>query len=68
MADIQEIPLDNTDIAEDIPDIAEDIPDVAVEVPEKPIKPKAKGRPRGSCNKGPSKPRDKKKLKYKRLP
>ena len=59
MADIQEIPLDNTDIAEDIPEIAEDIPDVAVEVPEKPIKAKAKGRPKGSANKGPPKPRKK---------
>ena len=61
MADIQEIPLDipldipdNTDIAEDIPE------DVAVEVPEKPIKAKAKGRPKGSANKGPPKPRAKK--------
>ena len=68
MADIQEIPLDipldipdNTDIAEDIPEIIKDIPeDVAVEVPEKPIKAKAKGRPKGSANKGPPKPRAKK--------
>ena len=61
MTDIQEIPLDNPDIAEDIPEIIKDIPeDVAVEVPEKPIKAKAKGRPKGSPNKGPPKPRAKK--------
>ena len=61
MADIQEIPLDST-----IPEIVKDIPpteDVAVEEEleeVKPIKPKAKGRPKGSPNKGPPKPRAKK--------
>ena len=67
---IQEIPLD---IAEPIEDIAEHIAEIAAEdepivaPPVRPveevkpvIKPKAKGRPRGSLNKGPSKPRAKK--------
>ena len=63
MADIQEIPLD---IAEQVQDIVEDITEIQAEEPVvveevKPaIKPKAKGRPRGSLNKGPSKPRAKK--------
>ena len=51
-----------------IPEIVKDLPpsieDVAAEIPEqlgvKPIKPKAKGRPKGAPNKGPSKPRAKK--------
>ena len=68
MADIQEIPLDNTEnitnIAEDDPTIQEivkDIPPVEeIVAPEKPIKAKAKGRPKGSANKGPPKPRAKK--------
>ena len=61
---ITNIAEDITNIAEDdatIQDIEKDIPeDVAVEVPEKPIKAKAKGRPKGSANKGPPKPRAKK--------
>ena len=65
MADIQENPLD---IAEQVEDIAENIAEIkAEEEPEpvvleevKPIKPKAKGRPKGALNKGPSKPRAKK--------
>ena len=68
---IQEIPLDIAeqaeDIAEHIAEIeAEDEP-IVVAPPVRPveevkpvIKPKAKGRPRGSLNKGPSKPRAKK--------
>ena len=71
MADIQEIPLDIPEVAEDIPDILEDIqtniPDIAPETPSqvepeetKPVRPKAKGRPKGAANKGPSKPRAKK--------
>ena len=68
MVDIQEIPLDIPDIAEDIPTAAEDIPEIVKEDPVeeiaaeeiKPIKPKAKGRPKGAPNKGPSKPRAKK--------
>ena len=64
MADIQEIPLD---IAEEVQDIAEDIAETKTE--EEPvileevkpiIKAKAKGRPKGALNKGPSKPRAKK--------
>ena len=64
MADIQEIPLD---IAEEVQDIVEDIAETKVE--EEPIileevkqviKAKAKGRPKGALNKGPSKPRAKK--------
>ena len=65
MADIQELPLDNTENAEDILTIPEivKVEDVAVEEEleeVKPIKPKAKGRPKGSPNKGPPKPRAKK--------
>ena len=61
---IQEIPLD---IAEEIEDVAEHIEEIKAE--EEPvvleevkpvIKPKAKGRPKGALNKGPSKPRAKK--------
>jgi hypothetical protein len=68
MADITEIPLDIPEVAEDIAEIVEDsqtnIPDIASEIPspvepEKP-KAKAKGRPKGAANKGPSKPRVKK--------
>ena len=62
---IQEIPLD---IAEQVEDIAENIaeikaeeePVVVEEVKPVIIKPKAKGRPKGALNKGPSKPRAKK--------
>ena len=59
--DIQEIPLD---IAEEVQDNVERIK--ADEQPEidavtEPVRPKAKGRPRGSLNKGPSKPRAKRK-------
>ena len=67
MADIQEIPLDIeetladiADITEDSHQIVEDIAEIPSQVePEKP-KPKAKGRPKGAANKGPSKPRAKK--------
>ena len=68
---IQEIPLNCAEEVQDIPEdtaeyIAEEIKaeegsEAAVLEEAKPvIKPKAKGRPRGSCNKGPSKPRAKK--------
>ena len=64
MADIQEIPLDNAeqveDIAENIAEIKAEEEPVVVEEVKPVIKPKAKGRPRGSLNKGPSKPRAKK--------
>ena len=60
--DIQEIPLDiageRQDIAEEIPELGPE-PPVPEEVKEN-IKPKAKGRPKGALNKGPSKPRAKK--------
>jgi len=63
--EIQKIPLD---IAEVTPDNAEDIQaepekieaDEPAEKKVEPIKPKAKGRPKGSLNKGPPKPRAKK--------
>jgi len=57
---IQEIPLD---IVEEVQDITEEIKaDEQPEIDEvkEPVRPKAKGRPRGSLNKGPSKPRAKK--------
>jgi hypothetical protein len=64
MADIQEIPLD---IAEEVQDIVEDITEtkneeepVILEEVKPVIKAKAKGRPKGALNKGPSKPRAKK--------
>ena len=67
MADIQEILLDGSEIMQDIAEEikADEEPEPLQEAPAseeaKPvIKPKAKGRPKGSCNKGPSKPRAKK--------
>ena len=69
---ILEIPLD---IPEEVKDIVEHIEEIKAEEPEPPqsgvdapgseevkpvIKARAKGRPRGSVNKGPSKPRTKK--------
>ena len=61
---IQEIPLDIADrvedIAENIAEIKAEEEPVVVEEVKPVIKPKAKGRPRGSLNKGPSKPRAKK--------
>ena len=63
---IQEIPLD---IAEEVQDIAEDITETQAEEEPVPVvleevkpvmKPKAKGRPKGSRNLQPSKPRAKK--------
>ena len=63
--EIQEIPLD---IIEVTPDNAEEIqaePEIIeaeepAEIKAEAIKPKAKGRPKGSLNKGPPKPRTKK--------
>ena len=67
MADIQEIMLDGNEIIQDIAETikADEEPEPPQEAPAseevKPVfKPKAKGRPKGSCNKGPSKPRAKK--------
>ena len=63
---IQEIPLD---IAEQVEAIAENIAEIKAEEEPEPvvleevkpvIEPKAKGRPKGALNKGPSKPRAKK--------
>ena len=63
MADTQDIPLDN---AEEVQDIVEDITEkkpeeepVILEEVKPVIKAKAKGRPKGALNKGPSKPRAK---------
>ena len=65
MADIQEIPLDITEnteeIQEDAPTIQEIVQDIPVEETKLEVKPiKARGRPKGAPNKGPSKPRVKK--------
>ena len=56
MADIQEIPLDIAEInADEEPEPPQEAPASEAEV----IKPRAKGRPKGALNKGPSKPRAK---------
>ena len=67
MADIQEILLDGSEIMQDIAEEiradeeSEPLQEAPASEEVKPvIKPKAKGRPKGSCNKGPSKPRAKK--------
>jgi len=69
MADIQEIPLDipediqnTTEIIQDNPEEIkhEEQPEIKELEVKAPIKPKAKGRPKGALNKGPSKPRAKK--------
>ena len=64
MAEVPEIPLDIQNNAEEIPDNVVDKVD-NVEIPDLPDieevpKPKARGRPKGSANKCPSKPRAKK--------
>ena len=74
MADIQEIPLDNTEIPLDNeniqPEIQEENIEIQPEIIQKetpvqeesiPVKPKAKGRPKGAKNLGPPKPRPKRK-------
>ena len=73
MTDIQEIPLDNTEIPLDNENIQPEIqeenkeiePEIQKETPVEeeiiPVKPKAKGRPKGVKNVGPSKPRPKRK-------
>ena len=68
MADIQEIPLgteiieNSTKIIEDedLSQVVDEIAEIPVPEEVKSIKPKAKGRPKGALNKGPSKPRAKK--------
>ena len=62
---IQEIPLDSPEVMQDIAEEVQAEPpvieaDEPAEINAEPIKPKAKGRPKGSLNKGPSKPRAKK--------
>jgi hypothetical protein len=64
MAEVPEIQLDIQNNAEEIPDNVVDKID-KVEIPDLPDieevpKPKARGRPKGAANKGPSKPRAKK--------
>ena len=74
MTDIQEIPLDHTEIPLDNENIQPEIqeenieiqPEIQKETPVEeeiiPVKaPKPKGRPKGASNKQPSKPRPKKK-------
>ena len=61
----QEIPLDSPEVMQDIAEEIQAEPavieaDEPAEINAEPIKPKAKGRPKGSLNKGPSKPRAKK--------
>ena len=70
---IQEIPLDSPEVMQDI---TEEIQaekavieaDEPAEIETEPIKPKAKGRPKGSLNKGPPKPRAKKKTQIQEAP
>ena len=60
MTDIQEILIDNTEELQDITEeIKADEPEPSQDAIEE-VKPKAKGRPKGAVNKGPSKPRAKK--------
>ena len=69
MTDIQEIPLeiplDNENIQPEIKEENTEIePEIQKETPVEeiiPVKPKAKGRPKGASNKQPSKPRPKRK-------
>ena len=68
MTDIQEILLDNTEEIQDITEeIKADEPEPSHDVIED-VKPKAKGRPRGAVNKGPSKPRTKKNTQIQEAP
>ena len=61
MADIREVPLDNSESPVDIEEIQAEItqPVIDIEEPLVPKKAKAKGRPAGAKNKAPSKPRAK---------
>ena len=60
MADILEVPLDNSESPVDIEEIQAEITQPVVDIEEeKPKKAKAKGRPAGAKNKAPSKPRAK---------
>ena len=68
MTDIQEILLDNTEELQDITSQADE-PEPSHDAKEE-VKPKAKakGRPKGAVNKGPSKPRAKKKAQIQEAP
>ena len=74
--DIQEIqkhPLDSNEVMQDIAEetkaeLAEIEADEPAEIQAEPIKPKAKGRPKGSLNKGPPKPRAKRKTQMQEAP
>jgi len=79
MTDIQEIPLDNTEIPLDNeniqPEIKEENTEIEKEIEKEtpveeiiPVKPKAKGRPKGASNKQPSKPRPKRKVPVEETP
>ena len=79
MADIQEIPLDNTENTLDNENIQPEIqeenieiePEIQKETPVEeiiPVKAKAKGRPKGASNKQPSKPRPKRKAPVEETP
>ena len=60
MADIREVPLDNSESPVDTEEIQAEITQPVVDIEEeKPKKAKAKGRPAGAKNKAPSKPRAK---------
>ena len=63
MADIREVPLDNSESPVDIEElqaeIAVEITQPVVDIEKTPKKAKAKGRPAGAKNKAPSKPRAK---------
>ena len=68
MADIQEIPLDNSEIPLENENIQPESQEIEQEIQKEtpveeiiPVKPKAKGRPKGASNKQPSKPRPKRK-------
>ena len=71
--EIQKIPLDIADVTRDIvEEIKAEPVEISVSEPAEtetePIKPKAKGRPKGSLNKGPPKPRAKKKTQIEESP
>ena len=71
--EIQEIPLDSPEVMQEIAgeikaEPAETEANEPAEIKAEPIKPKAKGRPRGSLNKGPSKPRAKRKTQIQEAP
>ena len=80
MADIQEIPLDNTEIPLDNENIQPEIQEENIEIQPEiqketapveeiiPVKAKAKGRPKGASNKQPSKPRPKRKAPVEETP